>query len=695
MKISTRIISGITICVIAATSIVGVVNMTTASDVIQREAKEKMEAMANEYANDMNTTFEKYENTARMIGEYINATAQMDKIMDTEYDQAYIDSIEPYIKQISSANEDIQSLAVYIYPDDIMTMIGTWYTGDQKIEFDAEEWFWQKYSEQGCFSWWREAEDLKAPNWERVYYDAVIRKNVMTYAYPVYIGDTDDMFAMIGVSILFDQFQELVNSVSLYDTGHASLITYYTDGYKEHYYFAIDKFYNVNETLDSAEYTEIIDKLKAGEKSGIIETKNRETGEEVYVGYAQLNNGYLVLMEAPISEVTKDVNALVKKTGIVTGVICIFAILIAILIGKRISRPIQKVAGDLSLMKEKDFTGSLYKKYIKNRGEIGTLAKAMDAVQLNMRDTVGSVDTCSKDISNAVIQLEDVIGNLVDQVANISAVSEELAAGMEETAATTESLSDSSQRMNSQVEIMNEKNQEGMDTILSIGERANQIKADAELSYELTETLTRESEEKLRAAIEESKQVDQINQLTNAILTIADQTTLLSLNASIEAARAGESGKGFAVVADEIRKLAEICESTAMEIQRITCNVTEAVDNLCANATDVLGFIENHVKATNEKLIHTSEQYNSDAQVMENILQEFSMVSLGISEEIGNTVKLFGNLKDATADGAKGTNDVADNAEEVAINTNCVREAAERLREVSDKMQATMSQFRV
>ena len=51
MKISTRIISGITICVIAATSIVGVVNMTTASDVIQREAKEKMEAMANEYAN--------------------------------------------------------------------------------------------------------------------------------------------------------------------------------------------------------------------------------------------------------------------------------------------------------------------------------------------------------------------------------------------------------------------------------------------------------------------------------------------------------------------------------------------------------------------------------------------------------------------------------------------------------------------
>lgn len=197
------------------------------------------------------------------------------------------------------------------------------------------------------------------------------------------------------------------------------------------------------------------------------------------------------------------------------------------------------------------------------------------------------------------------------------------------------------------------------------------------------------------STIEESKQVEQIDQLTNAILNIADQTTLLSLNASIEAARAGESGKGFAVVADEIRKLAENCEETAIQIQKITMNVTDAVDNLCNNATEVLGFIESHVKETNRKLMDTSEQYNDDAQNMEDILQEFSLASQNISTEIGIIIKSFSDLKDATQEGAKGTTEVAMNAEYVSVNTGYVREEAERLKAISENLEHTMKQFKV
>ena len=218
---------------------------------------------------------------------------------------------------------------------------------------------------------------------------------------------------------------------------------------------------------------------------------------------------------------------------------------------------------------------------------------------------------------------------------------------------------------------------------------------EAAKSYEETEILSKQSEGRLKAAIEESKQVEQIDQLTNAILNIADQTTLLSLNASIEAARAGESGKGFAVVADEIRKLAENCEETAIQIQKITMNVTDAVDNLCNNATEVLGFIESHVKETNQKLMDTSEQYNNDAQNMEDILQEFSLASQNISNEIGIIIKSFSDLKDATQEGAKGTTEVAVNAEHVSINTGYVREEAERLKVISENLEHTMKQFKV
>ncbi len=707
-KISTSIIAGITACVMAATAIVGTVTVYTSSDVIEKEATGKLEAMALQYANQMNTEFAQYESIAKSIGDYIEATADGSKILDTKYDQEYIDSIDAYVKQVSSGYEDILSLGVYINPEKIETMIASYYVGEDKQTFDGYECYLSWFSNEPEFAWWKEVLDneknkdiIKKPKWKKAHFDLTINQNVMTYGYPVYFGE--NLFAMIGLSVPFDKFATLVSDVELYETGHASLID-------PEQFFAVDSVYNINETLESVGYTEIADNLKAEKDSdkdesqeagkedkskfGIVQLKTNNGGE-AYIGYAKMNNGYTVLMEAPTDEVNSATKTVLLYTLIITAGICVFAIIVAILLGRRISRPIRKVAEDLSLMQNGDFTGTKYKPYLKNKNETGILAKALDSVQKNMKNTVGMVGESSNDISGAVGQLDNVIGSLVDQVSNISAISEELAASMEETAATAENLSISSNKMVGHIDKMNDKNQEGMLAVQGISERANVLREEAAKSFEETELLSKESEGKLKAAIEDSKQVEQIDQLTNAILNIADQTTLLSLNASIEAARAGESGKGFAVVADEIRKLAENCEETAIQIQKITMNVTEAVDNLCNNATAVLGFIESHVKETNRKLIDTSEQYNDDAQNMEDILQEFSLAAQDISDEIGIIIKSFSDLKDATQEGAKGTTEVAMNAEQVSINTSYVREESERLKSISENLEETMRQFRV
>ena len=684
-KISTSIIAGITACVIAATAIVGTVTVFTSSDVIEQEATSKLEAMALQYANQMNTEFAQYESVAKSIGDYIAATADNSKILDTDYDEEYIDSIDAYVKRVSTDYEDILSLSVYISPHEIETMIGTWYIGEKKQTFDPDEWYVTWFSKQPEFAWWREVEDKGEAKWQKSRYDAAVQQNVMTYGYPVYFGD--ELFAMISLCVPFDKFSTLVSGVELYETGHASLVD-------ADQYFAVDSVYNINETMTSVGYTKIIDNLANEINSGVIRL-NTNKGAASFIGYARMNNGYTVLMQAPVSEVNSATKTVLLYALVIMLIICVFAILTANILGRRISKPIRKVAEDLSLMQKGDFTGIKYKPYLKNKNETGVLAKALDSVQMNMKSTVGLVGNSSKDISGAVGQLENVIGNLVDQVSNISAISEEWAASMEETAATAENLSTSSNNMVVHIDKMNDKNREGMLAVQGISERANILKVEAAKSYEETEILSKQSEGRLKAAIEESKQVEQIDQLTNAILNIADQTTLLSLNASIEAARAGESGKGFAVVADEIRKLAENCEETAIQIQKITMNVTDAVDNLCNNATEVLGFIESHVKETNQKLMDTSEQYNNDAQNMEDILQEFSLASQNISNEIGIIIKSFSDLKDATQEGAKGTTEVAVNAEHVSINTGYVREEAERLKVISENLEHTMKQFKV
>lgn len=686
-KIGTSIMIWITLCVILATAIVGSVLSIKSSEVIEKEVQEKLESMALQYANNMNTEFERYESIAKSLADYIEATADKSKYSDLAYYREYIKTLDAYVGRVSATQEDILSLYAFLGPDKVETIVGTWYYGAEKNDFDEQEEYLAWFHNQPQYMWYSRVKDKKQPEWLKEYYDSVLQQNVMTYGYPIYTNeDKDKIFAVVALTVSFDKFADLVGSVQIYQTGHASLID--TDQR-----FAVDSVYNVNDSLETVKYFKLMDALEK-EDSGVVRLKNYKKVDSL-VAFAKMQNGYVVLMEVPTEEARESINKLIKYIIVIAVIIAAISILIATLIGRRISKPIKKVAMDLDLMKDGNFTGVNFIPYLKNKNETGRLAKALKSVETSMKDTVGLVVQSGTDISDGVGVLEGVIGSLVDQVSNISAISEELAANMEETASTAENLSASSDNMVKSIDKMRKKNEEGMVSVAMIGERAEKLKEDALKAYEETEVVTAKTESKLSKAIEDSKQVKQINELTNAILNIADQTDLLSLNASIEAAKAGESGKGFAVVAEEIRKLAADCESTATEIQDITASIMETVENLADSATEALTFIGEQVKKTNQKLLDTSEQYNEDAKVIEGILTDFNDVAGNITENIMVVNRAFSDLKDATAEGAKGTNEVADNAEQVAIETEYVRQEAATLKEISRKLDATMKKFMV
>ncbi len=197
----------------------------------------------------------------------------------------------------------------------------------------------------------------------------------------------------------------------------------------------------------------------------------------------------------------------------------------------------------------------------------------------------------------------------------------------------------------------------------------------------------------LKEAVDESRSVEKINELTGNILDISSQTNLLALNASIEAARAGEAGKGFAVVADEIRELADSSRTTASDIQEISSIVTDAVDRLAQEATKMLEFVNGNVIKDYDSFVKIASQYEEDAKEIGNILNAFS----GQSTSITNTMKTMNKgIKDIAVtveESASGVTGMADDTTSLVAAMTKIKEESDNNHSIALELENEVSRF--
>ena len=262
-------------------------------------------------------------------------------------------------------------------------------------------------------------------------------------------------------------------------------------------------------------------------------------------------------------------------------------------------------------------------------------------------------------MENVVADVDVSVTQSNDSASDLSAMTEELSATMQDVGLSVNAINNNAEDIRNDVELIASKSDDINQFSKEMKSNAEKIESDARYNMSQTSEKVGNILDVLNKAIEDSKSVDQVNNLTNDILNISSQTNLLALNASIEAARAGEAGKGFAVVADEIRQLADSSRETANKIQSINSIVVTAVNNLSDNANNLVSYMQQTILPEFEMFVDSGVKYKENASYIESAMNEFAEKTDVLKRNMDEITGSINTITTAVDDGAAGVNNAA------------------------------------
>lgn len=299
--------------------------------------------------------------------------------------------------------------------------------------------------------------------------------------------------------------------------------------------------------------------------------------------------------------------------------------------------------------------------------EVAELGNGFNTFMDKLQNILKLIIEKTNEMREVVDEVQTSVRTSNDSASDLSAVTEELAATMQEVGNSTGVINRNVDSVRGDVEEIADKSCSMNEYSKGMKQNADKMENDAKSTMQETSTKVQEILFVLNRAIEDSKSVDQVNSLTNEILSISSQTNLLALNASIEAARAGEAGKGFAVVAEEIRQLADSSRDTANRIQEINVVVTQAVHNLAGNANNLVGYLNESILPEFENFVESGAQYRENATYIEGVMDEFTEKTDALKKAMDEIATSINTITNAIDEGAEGVNGAAESTQVLVV----------------------------
>ena len=470
------------------------------------------------------------------------------------------------------------------------------------------------------------------------------------------------------------------------------------------HYFTADDIQLMNETFDlltEAQGTtvELMQTAMAGDSAAAVAKANSvmtEWSDTIAVNMDTLISRNDELVKQNIKEQKDLYNQNMILSLILLAISFVAFVMVVVVIIKTVVKPLRKQTSELTEIIDeiKGGHGDLTKRVtVKSMDEIGQSSIGINHFIETLQNIMSNI------ISNSNV-LDGVVGNVASSVAassdnanDISAIMEELSATMEEVSATTNSVSENTTAAEGKVQKMADQTKVMSQYAQDMKKRATELEHTATENMNNTNEMIGEITTEMNQALENSKSVEKVAQLTADILNISSQTNLLALNASIEAARAGEAGKGFAVVADEIRQLADSSRETANNIQTINEQVIEAVQGLVVSSEKIVGYINENILPDYRAFVQGGQQYNDDATHIDNTMAEYASEAQDILATMMEMTEAIEGISRAVEESANGVTDAATNIDSLVQSMSTVNGQMEENSTVAKNLKEESAAF--
>ncbi len=492
----------------------------------------------------------------------------------------------------------------------------------------------------------------------------------------------------LSSTMLADMFQNVgikgVDSSYAYVTDGAGIMLYHPTADK------------IGQPVENEVVKGLVQELAAGKipEPGIVSYDYR--GSVKYASYyVGKNGGYILVISADESEIFKPVRSTMVTIGLAGIAVLLICGAVGFVLAKLVVKPINMLTGNVYKLAGLDFRpDATQEKLNKRRDESGHMSRAISSlrqelVQVSARikeqseNLYRSADALNQGALNSnetVEQVERAIGEIADGAGSQAEETQKATENVILIGNMVEEVGNRVEKLNDNAETMQQASVEAMNTLRQLNATNDKTQEAIDRIYEQTHT-TNESALKIREA-------------TTMISSIAEETNLLSLNASIEAARAGEQGRGFAVVASQIQKLAEQSNESARQIEEI-------IDSLIRDSEEAvvtMDGVKDIIVEQSANVDKTDRAFGEVKRGMDVSMESIQSIANDI-EQLDkariNVVDVVQNLTAIAQENAASTQETSASATEVGNIVAGMAQQAGGLKAVAEELDSTMAVFKL